>query len=157
MNIKKTIILFLTPLFLLTSCGPNPEHYDKVILSGKIPGIGELNEITLGKELQNRVEKLYRDCRRNIHKKNMSLYAGNPTQYFDLSLKSEIIDNSISIGINKELKVSRINWIVCPNKLSFGTPYQLSGDIPKEIFTQAVYLVDAFLSLYNLTIDDLSF
>ena len=87
----------------------------------------------------------------------MSLYAGNPTQYFDLSLKSEIIDNSISIGINKELKVSRINWIVCPNKLSFGTPYQLSGDIPKEIFTQAVYLVDAFLSLYNLTIDDLSF
>ena len=67
MNIKKTIILFLTPLFLLTSCGPNPEHYDKVILSGKIPGIGELNEITLGKELQNRVEKLYRDCRRNIN------------------------------------------------------------------------------------------
>lgn len=157
MNIKKRIILFLTPLFLLTSCGPNPEHYDKVILSGTIPGIGGLNEITLGKELQNRVEKLYRDCRRNIHKKNIYLYAGNLTQYFFVSLKSEIIDNSISIGIDKELKVDIIRWSVCPNKLSFGTPYQLSGDIPKDIFAQAVYLVDAFLSLYNLTIDDLSY
>lgn len=157
MDIKKKRILFLATLFLLTSCGPNPEHYDKVILSGKIPGIGYLNEITLGRELQNKVEKLYRDCRRNIHKKNMFLNAGMPNQYFNLSLNSEIIDNNLSIDIDKEQKVSQITWNFCPNKLSFGTPYSLSGNIPKEIFDQADYLVDAFLSLYNLTIDDLSY
>ena len=156
---KKILILTAFSLLSLTSCGPNPERYDKAVLKTDFTFTDKkLPIITLGSKLEEQVTKLYRSCRSCFFKKNISMYGGYPLNCFFITLENEKVSNSIRIGIDKEensWSIDFITWTVAPNKDSSFFIYTLIDNIPNDIMESSLNLINSFLNLYDVTVDDL--
>ena len=86
------------------------------------------------------------------------MYGGYPLNCFFITLENEKVSNSIRIGIDKEensWSIDFITWTVAPNKDSSFFIYTLIDNIPNDIMESSLNLINSFLNLYDVTVDDL--